>query len=115
MRQLLHDRSNFSVTTGKPAAVPTDRHLPREGWVAVPPLSPSLPQIEGGLTNEADKTVHASSRNSHGINKQLPREIIFLAALYALDYPREFVSREIRLDDETFRHQFETTKMKKII
>ena len=32
VRQLLHDRSNFSVTTGKPAAVPTDRHLPREGW-----------------------------------------------------------------------------------
>jgi len=47
--------------------------LPREGWLAVPP-SPSLPQIGGGLTNEADKIVHASSRNSRGINKRLPAE-----------------------------------------
>lgn len=35
VRQLLHDRSNFSVTTAKPAA---NRHLPREGWIPCPLL-----------------------------------------------------------------------------
>lgn len=43
VRQLLHDRSNFSVTTAKPAA---DRHLPREGWfprLASPPPPPPAP------------------------------------------------------------------------
>lgn len=30
------------------------------------------PFSQGGLTNEADKTVHASSRNSRDINKRLP-------------------------------------------
>jgi len=49
VRQLLHDRSNFSVTTGKPAAVSTDRHLPREGWLLRPHPSLTLPSQMGWL------------------------------------------------------------------
>lgn len=59
--------------------------------------SPSFSQIER-LTNEADKTVHASSRNSFSINKRIPPQNNF-------SYDVLYVTHRVnlrRLDDRAF-------------